>query len=98
MNNAYLILGLLLFGLGTAGVLLRKNILLILMSIELMLNAIMLILVAYGAHYGTLDPQLMVFFIMVVAAAEVSVGLALISALFKKHKTLDIDFWRSLNQ
>ncbi|MGH7599348.1 MAG: NADH-quinone oxidoreductase subunit NuoK [bacterium] len=87
----YLLLSALLFGLGVAGVLLRRNAIVIFMSIELMLNAVNLTFVAYAAHLKNLEGQIFVFFVMVVAAAEVAIGLALIVAIFRVKETVFVD-------
>ena len=88
---AYLILGAILFSLGTLGVLLRKNALIIFMSIELMLNAVNLTLVTFARMRGTLDGQVLAFFVIAVAAAEVVVGLAIIVAMFRRKQTASVD-------
>ncbi|MEZ4862696.1 MAG: NADH-quinone oxidoreductase subunit NuoK [Caldilineaceae bacterium] len=80
-----------LFVLGLTGVLVRRNLLFILLSVEIMLNAAGLAFVAAGAHWGQVDGQVMFVFILAVAAAEVSVGLALVLRLYHQHKTLDAD-------
>jgi NADH:ubiquinone oxidoreductase subunit K len=80
-----------LFTLGMLGVLSRRNILIILLSVELMLNAAALAFVAFAAYRGNLDGQVMVFFAIAVAAAEVAVGLALVIALFRLRVTVDAD-------
>jgi NADH-quinone oxidoreductase subunit K len=87
----YLILSGLLFSIGTVGVLVRKNALVIFMSIELQLNAVNLTLVAFSRQLGNLDGQVLAFFSMVVAAAEVVVGLAIIVSIFRQRKTTDVD-------
>jgi NADH-quinone oxidoreductase subunit K len=84
----YLVVSMLLFALGLLGVLLRRNVLLVFMSLELMLNAANLALVAFSRYSGRLDGQMLVFFIITVAAAEVAVGLALIAALFRRRHTV----------
>jgi NADH-quinone oxidoreductase subunit K len=84
----YLVVSMLLFALGLLGVLLRRNVLLVFMSLELMLNAANLALVAFSRYNGRLDGQMLVFFIITVAAAEVAVGLALIAALFRRRQTV----------
>jgi NADH-quinone oxidoreductase subunit K len=81
----------LLFSLGLLGVLIRRNLLVMYMSLELMLNAANLALVAFSRFHQNLKGQLMVFFIITVAAAEVSVGLALIIALYRKRQTIRVD-------
>jgi len=87
----YLIVSALLFSLGVLGVIVRRNLLVIYMSLELMLNAANLALVAFSRFNDNLDAQVMVFFIITVAAAEVAVGLALIVALFRKHQTAHVE-------
>ncbi len=89
--NHYLIVSALLFCLGLAGVIMRRNLLIIYMSLELMLNAANLALVAFSRFNNRLDGQIMVFFIITVAAAEVSVGLALIVALYRKRQTAHVE-------
>ena len=80
-----------LFVLGVLGVLVRRNPLVIFMSIELMLNAANLAFVAFGHRLGSNDGQALVFFVMAVAAAEVAVGLAIIVALFRRRQTVQVD-------
>lgn len=87
----YLLLSALLFSLGTLGVLIRRNAIIIFLSIELMLNAVNLSFVALSRELGTMDGQVVVFFVMTVAAAEVAVGLALIVALYRTLGTTDVD-------
>ncbi|HEY2952957.1 MAG TPA: NADH-quinone oxidoreductase subunit NuoK [Verrucomicrobiae bacterium] len=87
----YLIVSAALFSLGLLGVILRRNLLVIYMSLELMLNAANLALVAFSRFHNDLDGQIMVFFIITVAAAEVSVGLALIVALYRKRQTAHVE-------
>ena len=89
--NHYLAVSGLLFTIGFAGVLLRRNIIIIFMCLELMLNAANLALVAFSSFKGDLNGQIMVFFIITVAAAEVSVGLALIVALYRKRQTAHVE-------
>lgn len=81
----------LLFILGIAGVIIRRNIIFMLLSVEIMLNAAALAFVAAGSHWGEPDGQVMFIFILAMAAAEVSVGLALILQIYHQHKSLDID-------
>jgi NADH-quinone oxidoreductase subunit K len=92
----YLFVSVLLFSLGLAGVIMRRNLLIIYMSLELMLNAANLALVAFSRFNNRLDGQIMVFFIITVAAAEVSVGLALIVALYRKRQTAHVEDLTSL--
>ena len=87
----YLVLAAVLFGIGTVGVMVRRNPLVMFMCIELMLNAANLALVAFSRFHQNLNGQLMVFFIITVAAAEVAVGLALIIALYRKRQTIRVD-------
>ncbi len=88
---AYILLSLVLFSIGALGVLLRRNVLVIFMSVELMLNAANLALVAFGTAQGSLDGQVLVLLVMAVAAAEVAVGLALIVTIFRHQGTVDVD-------
>lgn len=92
----YLILSAILFTLGIAGFLFRKNIITIFMSIELMLNAVNLSFVAFSHQLRQVDGQIFTFFVMVVAAAEAAVGLAIILTVFKNRHTLSIDEVSSL--
>jgi len=87
----YLVVSVLLFALGLLGVIVRRNLLVIYMSLELMLNAGNLALVAFSRFTGSLDGQVLVFFVITVAAAEVSVGLALIVALYRKRQTAHVE-------
>ncbi len=90
-TEAYLALSALLFGIGAIGVVLRKSALTMFMCIELMLNAVNLSLVAFARQFGRLDGQVIVFFVMAVAAAEVAVGLAIIVDIFRSRRSVDID-------
>ena len=90
-TSYYLALSAILFAIGIAGVLLRRNAIIIFMAIELMLNSANLVFVAYSRQFGTLDGQIMVFFVMTVAAAEVAVGLALIVTIFRSKASIDVD-------
>lgn len=94
--NHYLVVSALLFSLGLFGVLARRNLLVIYMSLELMLNAANLALVAFSRYNASLKGQVMVFFIITVAAAEVAVGLALIVALYRKRGTAHVEDLTSL--
>jgi NADH-quinone oxidoreductase subunit K len=80
-----------LFAIGVAGVLLRRNIIVIFMSIEIMLNAVNLAFVALGRRLGSMDGQVIVFFVMTVAAAEAAVGLAIIITIFRNRETVNAD-------
>jgi NADH-quinone oxidoreductase subunit K len=86
----YQILAAVMFSIGALGVLFRRNILVIFMSVELMLNAANLAFIAFARSQGSLDGQIVVFFVLAVAAAEVSVGLAIIIDVFKKRGTIDL--------
>jgi NADH-quinone oxidoreductase subunit K len=94
--NSYLMLSAVLFAIGTAGVFLRRNIITILLSIEVMLNAVNLTFVAVDRFRGLIDGQIIVFFVMTVAAAEAAVGLALVIALFRHKEILTPDAFTSL--
>jgi len=94
--NEYLIISAVLFFLGFLGVLLRRNTLVIFMCLELMLVASTLALVAFSRFNGTMDGNVFVFFILTVAAAEVAVGLAIIVALFRQRRTIQVDELNSL--
>jgi len=87
----YVALSAVLFIIGALGVLIRRNAILIFMSVELMLNAANLAFVAFARHYDHLDGQIISFFVMTVAAAEVAVGLALIVTIFKTKRSIDVD-------
>ena len=87
----FLMLSGLLFTIGTVGVLVRRNALVIFMSVELQLNAVNLALVAFSRLHGNLTGQVLAFFVMVVAAAEVVVGLAIIVALYRMARSADVD-------
>ncbi len=94
-TEAYVMLSMVLFVLGAMGVMLRRNAILVFMSVELMLNAANLALVAFARQWGNTDGHLFVFFVITVAAAEVAVGLALIVAIFRMRRNINID---ELNQ
>ena len=87
----YLILAAILFALGVAGFLFQRNLVTIFMSIELMLNAVNLTFVSFSYYLRQLDGQIFVFFVMVVAAAEATVGLAIIIAVFRNRHSLNVD-------
>ena len=89
--NHVLLLSAVLFGIGTLGVFLRRNVITVFMCVELMLNAVNLSFVAFSRSLGTLDGQILVFFVMTVAAAEAAVGLAIILALQRHKDSLDVD-------
>jgi NADH-quinone oxidoreductase subunit K len=87
----YLALSCALFAIGVVGVLIRRNAIIIFMCIEMMLNAVNLALVAFSDYYKSIDGQMLVFFVMVVAAAEVAVGLALIYVIYRNKGTVYVD-------
>ena len=87
----YLLLSALLFALGAVGVLVRRNAIVVFMCIELMLNACNLAFVAFARMHGNLDGQVIAFFVMVVAAAEVVVGLAILMAIFRARRSASVD-------
>jgi NADH-quinone oxidoreductase subunit K len=92
----YLILSGVLFVLGMMGVLLRRNAIVILMSIELMLNAVNLTFVAFSRYTNRIDGQIIVFFVMTIAAAEAAVGLALMVSIYKRFREVNIRFFEHL--
>lgn len=87
----YMILSAILFAIGTFGVLTRKNMIVIFMCIELMLNSVNLTFIALSRHLGNMDGQIFVFFVMTVAAAEAAVGLALIIAFYRNKESVEVD-------
>ena len=95
-TNYYIILSAILFVMGAMGVLIRRNSLVVFMSVELMLNAANLAMVAFARLYQNPNGQIFVFFIMTVAAAEVAVGLALIVAIFRSKQSIDVDQMNNL--
>jgi len=92
----YVILSTILFTIGVLGVLIRRNAIIILMCVELMLNAVNLMMVAFSSYHGTGDAQVFVFFIMVVAAAEATVGLSILVLLYRNRKTVDVGVFNKL--
>jgi NADH-quinone oxidoreductase subunit K len=94
--NHYLGLSAILFVMGAIGVLLRKNVIVMLMSIELMLNAVNLSFIAFSNFNANLNGQIMVFFVMTIAAAEAGVGLAIAVMIYKKFRDLNIRFFEQL--
>jgi NADH-quinone oxidoreductase subunit K len=94
--NHYMVLCSLLFAIGVAGVLIKRNALVIFMSIEIMLNSINLLLVAFSVYFNDPAGQIFVFFVMIVAAAEVAVGLALVVMVYRHTHSIDIDFLNKL--
>jgi len=87
----YLSLSAVLFTIGVLGVLLRRNVIVVFLSIELMLNAVNLTLVAFSQSFGDVDGQILVFFVISVAAAEAAVGLAIVIAMFRNKLTINVD-------
>jgi NADH-quinone oxidoreductase subunit K len=94
--NHYLVLSGVLFSIGIAGVFLRRNLITILLSIEVMLNAVNLSFIAFGHFRGSADGQVIVFFVITVAAAEAAVGLGIVIALFRHAESLNPDAFREL--
>jgi NADH-quinone oxidoreductase subunit K len=92
----YLMLSAVLFATGTMGVFLRRNVITVLLSIEVMLNAVNLAFIAFGRTMGSVDGQVIMFFVVTVAAAEAAVGLALVIALFRHRESLNPDVFTSL--
>ena len=92
----YLVLSAVLFSIGTAGVFIRRNVITILLSIEIMLNAVNLTFVAFGRYLGTVNGQIIVTFVMTVAAAEAAVGLAIVVALYRHRESLNPDTFTAL--
>jgi NADH-quinone oxidoreductase subunit K len=93
----FISLSAILFTIGILGVLIRRNAIIIFMSVELMLNSANLAFIAFARMYQSLDGQVFVFFVMAVAAAEVAVGLALIVAIFRNKQSIDVDQINSLH-
>ena len=96
--NWYLLLSAVLFTIGVLGVLFRRNAIIVFMCIELMLNAVNLLLVAFSTLHNDASGQVFVFFIMAVAAAEVAVGLAILSMVYRNFKSIDIDLLNRLKE
>lgn len=94
----FLIVSAALFAIGVAGVVSRRNLFIIFMSIEIMLNAVNLSFVAFARHLGTMDGQVFTFLVIALAAAEAAIGLAIVILLFKNKESLSIDDFRSLKQ
>jgi NADH-quinone oxidoreductase subunit K len=92
----YLILSAILFATGTMGIFLRRNVITVLLSIEVMLNAVNLAFIAFGRAQGSVDGQVIMFFVVTVAAAEAAVGLAIVIALFRHRESLNPDAFTSL--
>lgn len=94
----YVFVSIVLFCIGAVGVLTRKSMIILLMCIELMLNAVNLLLVTFSTYYGNGDAQIFVFFIVVVAAAEATVGLSIIVMAYRNRKSIDVDVFNQLKQ
>ncbi len=92
----YLILATILFSIGTLGVLIRRNIIFVLMSIELMLNSVNLVFISGSRHVQNLDGQVMMFFVITVAACEAAIGLAMVIAIFRRYGNIKTEFLRAL--
>ncbi|MBX7230623.1 MAG: NADH-quinone oxidoreductase subunit NuoK [Bdellovibrionales bacterium] len=95
-QNHYLILSAIIFSIGIMGVLFRKNIIMMLMSLELMLNAINLTFIAFGYFNGNLNGQIMVFFVMTLAAAEAAIGLAIAVMIYRKFNEVNIRYFEQM--
>ncbi len=94
--NHYILFCSLIFAIGVIGVLVRRNVIVIMMSIELMLNSVNLLLVVFSVFYGDASGQVFVFFVMALAAAEVAVGLAIIMMVYRNTRSIDIDILNRL--
>jgi NADH-quinone oxidoreductase subunit K len=94
--NHYILLSIIIFSIGVIGVMIRRNAIVIFMSVELMLNAVNLLLTAFSVHHNDPSGQVFVFFIMVVAAAEVAVGLALLMSIYRNVASTDINVLNKL--
>ena len=93
----YIVLSTLLFAIGAIGVLTRRNAIILLMCIELMLNAVNLLLVTFSTFFGNGEAQIFVFFIIVVAAAEATIGLSILIMAYRNSKSIDIEMFNKLN-
>lgn len=91
MTTEYVVLSAILFSIGALGVMIRRDAIVVFMCIELMLNASNLALVAFSHQHGSLDGQVLAFFVMVVAAAEVVIGLAIIMTIFRSRRSVSVD-------
>jgi NADH-quinone oxidoreductase subunit K len=92
----YIVLSTILFAIGVLGVLIRKNAIIVLMCVEIMLNAVNLLMVAFSTYFGNGDAQVFVFFIMVVAAAEATIGLSILVLLYRNNRSVDIGLFNKL--
>lgn len=91
MLNQFLVLSAILFSVGVYGVIAKRNAVMVLMSIELILNAVNINLVAFGAHHGTISGSVFAIFVIAVAAAELGVGLAMILLIYRNRRSVDLD-------
>lgn len=91
MLNQFLLLSAILFSIGVYGVIAKRNAILVLMSIELILNAVNINLVAFGAHHGTISGSVFALFVIAVAAAELGVGLAMVLLIYRNRRSVDLD-------
>lgn len=89
--SAYILVAMVLFGIGTVGVLISRNLIVLFMSVELMLNAANLVLIAFSRALNVLDGHVIVFLVLTIAAAEAAVGLAMVITLFRNRETVNID-------
>ena len=94
--NGYILLSSILFTIGILGILIRKNIIIIFMSVELMLNAVNLLMTAFSVHWNNSDGQVFVFFIMAVAAAEITIGLAILVMIYRNTGSVSLDELKKL--
>lgn len=94
----YIVLSTILFAIGVLGVLIRKNAIIVLMCVEIMLNAVNLLMVAFSTYFGNGDAQVFVFFIMVVAAAEATIGLSILVLLYRNNRSVDIGLFNKLKR
>lgn len=92
----YIVLSTILFAIGVLGVLIRKNAIIVLMCVEIMLNAVNLLMVVFSTYFGNGDAQVFVFFIMVVAAAEATIGLSILVLLYRNNRSVDIGLFNKL--
>lgn len=92
----YIVLSTILFVIGAVGVMIRRNAIILLMCIELMLNAVNLLMVAFSVYFGKADGQIFVFFVMVVAAAEATVGLSILVLAYRNLRTTDVGIFNKL--
>jgi len=94
--SCYMVVGAILFGLGLIGFLSRRNLIVMFLSTEVMFQGVLVNLVAFGRHHGNLDGQAFAMFLLVIAAVEAALALALVVVLFRRQATLDAEAWRSM--